>query len=715
MIEINKIYNEDFRVTTKRMSDNFVDSIVTDPPYELGFMSKKWDNSGIAYNVEGWKECLRVLKPGGYLLAFGGTRTQHRMVCAIEDAGFEIRDTILWLYGCLSDDTEILTKKGWIQYRKSKEFTNFVDEEILIYDIQNDIYKWEKPQRWNEYSAHKDTAYRIQSDNTNQIVSRNHRCLVEREGNLVFIQAERLSNMENMPTLPDNIFELQKRQSNLLQSAMQRILQRTGMGNLRITRKGRLDRRKLQELCPKNEWSKQSCMERGSNLLQKTWQLCTDKICQVSERIFAYGSQRRLCYGTSLNSSTGIRQMSFENRNSASYRSQPDKQRLIEPNVLSHQSGTQNLRRSKSYDTTKATITPIEYSGIIFCPTVSTGAFIARRNGKIFITGNSGFPKSLDIGKAISKLTGEEREIVGDYKWPDGGKRDCENHSQTKGEIQYSHNKGMKREVTKDTSEWEGYGTALKPACEMITMARKPLSEKTVAQNVLKWGTGGINIDGCRIEFNNNEPDKRVGTNKIAKGASKNPFQTGISDYENPMYKQGRFPANVILSDDEEVLSQFPNSTPSKMDSISKGKNYGIYGKYNGKHVTAEASEGSAARFFYIAKADQVERQDGCHEMQKKPPGMVSNTSGQHITRRDGNAPQPKGNNHPTVKPLKLIQYLQRLVTPKGGITYDPFGGSGTSAMAASNEGFKWIMSELVKEHYDIAVRRIYNNNGLFL
>ena len=99
MIELNKIYNEDCRETMSRMPDCFVDSIVTDPPYELGFMGKKWDNSGIAYNVDLWKECLRVLKPGGYLLSFGGTRTSHRMVCAIEEAGFEIRDSILWLYG----------------------------------------------------------------------------------------------------------------------------------------------------------------------------------------------------------------------------------------------------------------------------------------------------------------------------------------------------------------------------------------------------------------------------------------------------------------------------------------------------------------------------------------------------------------------------------------------------------------------------------------
>src|SRR5574344_2587658 len=98
-MEINKIYNEDCLEGMKTLSDNSVDSIVTDPPYELGFMGKSWDKTGIANNVEMWKECLRVLKPGGHLLSFGGTRTYHRMACAIEDAGFEIRDQLQWLYG----------------------------------------------------------------------------------------------------------------------------------------------------------------------------------------------------------------------------------------------------------------------------------------------------------------------------------------------------------------------------------------------------------------------------------------------------------------------------------------------------------------------------------------------------------------------------------------------------------------------------------------
>src|SRR5690606_10226584 len=130
----------------KLLDDNSVDSIVTDPPYELGFMGEKWDSTGIAYNVELWKECLRVLKPGGHLLAFGGTRTYHRMACAIEDAGFEIRDCIQWLYGCLDEATEVLTNKGWKKY-----FELSPEDEVLQWDSKTNELSWTRPSKIHIY------------------------------------------------------------------------------------------------------------------------------------------------------------------------------------------------------------------------------------------------------------------------------------------------------------------------------------------------------------------------------------------------------------------------------------------------------------------------------------------------------------------------------------------------------------------------------------
>ena len=172
-----------------------VDSVVTDPPYELGFMGKSWDSTGIAFQKETWELAYQLLKPGGHLLAFGGSRTYHRMAVAIEDAGFEIRDQIMWLYGCLSEDTEILTDEGWARYHKDINNSN-----VLCYDIENDIFSFDKPAQ-SYYYENKHPAYRIESNKTDQIVSRNHRVIVERDGRKTFQMAETCQFQEDIPFL----------------------------------------------------------------------------------------------------------------------------------------------------------------------------------------------------------------------------------------------------------------------------------------------------------------------------------------------------------------------------------------------------------------------------------------------------------------------------------------------------------------------------------
>lgn len=156
----------------KGIPDNSVDSIVTDPPYGLSFMGKKWD-----YDVPDqaiWQECLRVLKPGGHLLAFSGTRTQHRMAVRIEDAGFEIRDMIAWVYGCLDEQTEVATINGVMPYHKTN-----VGDLVLCYDATHQTYSYQPILEIVEYE-YSDTAYRLIGDFGEQVVSRNHRCIVER-------------------------------------------------------------------------------------------------------------------------------------------------------------------------------------------------------------------------------------------------------------------------------------------------------------------------------------------------------------------------------------------------------------------------------------------------------------------------------------------------------------------------------------------------------
>ncbi len=256
--------------------------------------------------------------------------------------------------------------------------------------------------------------------------------------------------------------------------------------------------------------------------------------------------------------------------------------------------------------------------------------------------------------------------------------------------------------------EWDGWGTALKPAWEPIIVARKPLIG-TVAANVEQHGTGALNITACRIQTDeilnggayseNRKPsDSEWGTIHSSTGR----------DYEQPL---GRWPANLIHDGSEEVLALFPESAGQMGDLRGHSKDRkskGIYGDMSAAHDALKRGDsGSAARFFYCAKASKQDRNEGCEGLPQKPSGMVSNTSGQHITRRDGGAPGPQSNNHPTVKPTALMRYLCRLVTPPGGIILDPFMGSGSTGKAALLEGFDFIGIEREPAYADIARKRV--------
>tara|TARA_R100000697_G_scaffold36503_1_gene48392 strand:- start:1513 stop:2697 length:1185 start_codon:yes stop_codon:yes gene_type:complete len=253
----------------------------------------------------------------------------------------------------------------------------------------------------------------------------------------------------------------------------------------------------------------------------------------------------------------------------------------------------------------------------------------------------SGFPKSLNIGKGVDKKLGNEREVIGKGKpmsslgvmHDDNWQSDSE-YNQTKG-----------------NSEWEGWGTALKPAHEPIVMARKPL-EGTNIDNVLKYGTGGINIDGCRIQGDDTGSERKI-TNRKSRN------ENGVWTDENSGMKadgakfadadpKGRYPANVMHDGLQEEW----------------------------------------ARYFYCPKVSKSERNNS----------TIKNT-------------------HPTVKPIKLMRYLCRLVTPKGGVVLDPFMGSGSTGIATKQENFQFIGIEKEKEYYDIACKRIeaaIEQNDLF-
>jgi DNA modification methylase len=241
---------------------------------------------------------------------------------------------------------------------------------------------------------------------------------------------------------------------------------------------------------------------------------------------------------------------------------------------------------------------------------------------------------------------------------------------------------GITLPSTDAAKQWNGWGTALKPAHEDWILLRKPI-EGTVAQNVLKYGCGGINIDGCRVEY---EDTQDPATNP--KYRFLNNYKTRVEGDDKigstPFTKTkleanvlGRFPANIIHDGSDEVVALFPHSTTGAMNKpyvytnngYSLGKPAGSTKSIHGK------SEGSAARFFYCAKASRSERGEG--------------------------------NVHPTVKPLSLMRFLCRLITPPGGIILDPFAGSGSTGVAAKQEGFQSILIELEQESYETANARM--------
>ncbi|WP_404936673.1 DNA-methyltransferase [Pseudomonas aeruginosa] len=253
----------------------------------------------------------------------------------------------------------------------------------------------------------------------------------------------------------------------------------------------------------------------------------------------------------------------------------------------------------------------------------------------------------------------------------------------------------------------QGWGTALKPALEPITVARKPLVG-TVAANVLAHGTGALNIDGCRI------PSEPMPPNTGAGGLPRRreDEQRGPSAVSQP-HAGGRWPANLIHDGSPEVVALFPHTKSGVMKGgtiraaqDAPGSVY--YGTYGGNATSADTfgDEGSAARFFYCAKATRRDRNEGCEHMERKPLHWSSGSQNPGSFQSEG-TDKTSQNNHPTVKPTDLMAYLVRLVTPPGGKVLDPFTGSGSTGKAAVREGFEFVGIEREAPYLAIAEARI--------
>jgi len=294
----------------------------------------------------------------------------------------------------------------------------------------------------------------------------------------------------------------------------------------------------------------------------------------------------------------------------------------------------------------------------------------------------SGFPKSHDVSKGIDRAAGAEREVVGSkldlpgyhLHGHDGGEAFGHGLSSSTPETRLASSQ-ITAPATDAARQWQGWGTALKPAWEPICLARKPLSEKTVAANVLRWGCGALNIDATRIEA-----ERATGWGgKAAGGNTWDADNCGLTKDGEARPVVGRWPANLCHDGSQEVLDLFPS--PHGAGSAcgpkwDRGENLNVYGKANTGSATGSrhGDSGSAARFFYHAKASKNDR---------------------------------AGSKHPTVKPVSLMQWLCRMITPPGGMVLDPFAGSGTTGEAAWREGFDCTLIERESEYIADIKRRI--------
>jgi site-specific DNA-methyltransferase (adenine-specific) len=255
--------------------------------------------------------------------------------------------------------------------------------------------------------------------------------------------------------------------------------------------------------------------------------------------------------------------------------------------------------------------------------------------------------------------------------------------------------------------DWQGWGTALKPALEPITVARKPL-DGTVAANVLRWGTGAVNVDGCRVNPGETVP----GGGRSARGASGGGiYGDGIADTGAQPHTAGRWPANLIHDGSDEVVGLFPQTGVSSGGRVASSRLFGVGAQP--EISTGYGDTGSAARFFYCAKASKADRDEGLTSPERTFVQFqtANGTSGKPSSLSDGRNTSYR-NIHPTVKPTDLMRYLCRLVTSPDGIVLDPFCGSGSTGKAAALEGFRFIGIEREAEYVAIARSRIAAAHG---
>ena len=655
------IYRQDCRFILPSLPSDTYDSLVTDPPAGIDFMGKDWDNPDkygedlpaaqerhiqqrqgfVSFMESVMKECFRVLKPGAHGVVWALPRTSHWTATALENVGFEVRDCIyhikprspevsaflssltpeqwellerckptdefcLHIFGCLSEDTEILTEEGWVLYQKCA-----TGKHVMCYDSVHDTFSWRPIEGVFVYPYH-DTAFRLRGDHTDQIVSRNHRCLVERGGATVFEYAEALGCQETVPVLADLSSLLEalpmphsassiayqdvcrvrsasrpceaqqghqdstKGDGDLLSlwqgeadSAEGNAIQRaellqpfmscedsgqgTGHGDDRISRSFGVDSGESCLLSREDVGAVESRMEGRSDVYIEARELRVGAVCSLPAGVPFDGSERRVCDGTSASSGPIDGSVPYEAGSGTSYQPRSNGQSCREPDGLCVESGSQAVRASRFTRSDMVRVEPIPYDGIVWCVKTPTGAFVARRAGKAFVTGNSGFPKSLDVSKAIDKMAGAVREVVGQSNVKIGPSMAKSRPTQLAVE---GNNWQTANQITAPTTDeaklWSGWGTALKPAVEVWWIVRKPIREANVATQVRKTGTGAINIDGCRVAGVAEKPGGKIRAYRRTEsttsvGLRENEVNAEMVDAPDP-HPGGRWPSHLVIT-----------------------------------------------------------------------------------------------------------------------------------------------------------------------
>jgi DNA methylase len=702
------------------LEDGKADALVTDPPSGTGFMNKSWDSfksrdAFVDFLGLRLAECRRVCRPGAVGLVWALPRTSHWTALAIEEAGWIIEDRIAHMFGCLSDDTEILTESGWEPYHKIGKGSI-----ALTYNIGDDTFCWEPIQEVYTYD-YCDTAYRIYSDRTDQLVSRNHRCIIEQGGAYTFAYAETLALEQEIcvPVLEDmrdllealpvreletvesqqNVLaslygtedrnrELRKKETGpglsevwyviqtdgegskgsgqipLLQNCMcgesksgRSDIPQTPEGNI-CEGEGRLDGGFPSLLSCEDEWREQSVLEGGSNLLQKARELSSSKVCSLSSRFSADGEEGRLCNGASGTGGQGFGMAATEGRSGSPLRPQPQKQCYLQSDAVCLESGPQTVRASRFTRADLARVEPVHYRGIVWCVKVPSGAFIARRNGKVFVTGNSGFPKH----KSKLKPACEDWWLCRNPGPLWLGVEEC--RIGTNAGWSYPNGRGGKGWGEKDSLS-SNLTTPMQ-----ATAGRYPANTvfshhpECVCQGTkkVKGGNGVRGSDSGNKMYGGGKGFNRPSTGQVVGYADAD----GIETVENWTCH----PDCPIRLLNEQAGESRSSASPRRSDG-SMG-----YGGQSRPFVTNGYNDsGGPSRFFYCSKSSKKDRGEG--------------------------------NVHPTVKSTSLMSWLVKLACPEGGLVLDPFAGSGSTGVACLRTGRRFLGVESDRESCLTAVRRL--------